>query len=159
MHSQQHKIRDSTSSPMRSKDQQMGWQPTSQTSGANNYVDPNTYASQYSNNGLSRMAEQSQTQYPPTANQIALRAPDQHLIPAQNYTSASSGAWPVAEDATQAPSADGWPMQYDDLDQRAIIAKRDAQAKRKQIPPFIQKLSRYVFSYPHVGMKLMSTVS
>lgn len=32
--------------------------------------------------------------------------------------------------------------QYDDLDQRAIVAQRDAQSKRKQIPPFVQKLSR-----------------
>ena len=31
-----------------------------------------------------------------------------------------------------------------DLDQKAAIAKKDAQAKRKQIPPFVQKLSRYV---------------
>lgn len=30
-----------------------------------------------------------------------------------------------------------------DLDQKAAIAKKDAQAKRKQIPPFVQKLSRY----------------
>ena len=29
-----------------------------------------------------------------------------------------------------------------ELERQALIAKRDAQAKRKQIPPFIQKLSR-----------------
>jgi heat shock transcription factor len=28
------------------------------------------------------------------------------------------------------------------LEARAQIAKRDAQAKRKQIPPFVQKLNR-----------------
>jgi heat shock transcription factor len=28
------------------------------------------------------------------------------------------------------------------LEEKAIIAKRDAQSKRKQIPPFVQKLSR-----------------
>lgn len=28
------------------------------------------------------------------------------------------------------------------LEERAVIAKRDAQSKRKQIPPFVQKLSR-----------------
>ena len=28
------------------------------------------------------------------------------------------------------------------LEERAAIAKRDAQSKRKQIPPFVQKLSR-----------------
>jgi len=30
----------------------------------------------------------------------------------------------------------------DDLDHRALLAQQDAQAKRKQIPPFVQKLSR-----------------
>ena len=30
------------------------------------------------------------------------------------------------------------------LERRAVIAKREVQAKRKQIPPFVQKLSRYV---------------
>lgn len=34
-----------------------------------------------------------------------------------------------------------------DLDQKAAIAKKDAQAKRKQIPPFVQKLSRFVCSH------------
>jgi len=28
------------------------------------------------------------------------------------------------------------------LEEKATVAKRDAQAKRKQIPPFVQKLSR-----------------
>jgi len=28
------------------------------------------------------------------------------------------------------------------LEEKAVIAKRDAQSKRKQIPPFVQKLSR-----------------
>lgn len=30
------------------------------------------------------------------------------------------------------------------LEERAARAKREAQTKRKQIPPFVQKLSRYV---------------
>lgn len=28
------------------------------------------------------------------------------------------------------------------LEERATVAKREAQSKRKQIPPFVQKLSR-----------------
>jgi heat shock transcription factor len=34
------------------------------------------------------------------------------------------------------------------LEERAQIAKREAQAKRKQIPPFVQKLNRCVFLFP-----------
>lgn len=41
----------------------------------------------------------------------------------------------------QAP-AQGYPNQEDDLDQQALRAKKDAETKRKQIPPFVQKLSR-----------------
>ena len=40
------------------------------------------------------------------------------------------------------PSEDQWQAPYNDLDQRAAIAQRDALSKRKQIPPFVQKLSR-----------------
>lgn len=36
----------------------------------------------------------------------------------------------------------GYLNQEDDLDRQALRAKRDAEAKRKQIPPFVQKLSR-----------------
>lgn len=38
---------------------------------------------------------------------------------------------------------DGWGESLAELEQRALIAKREAQAKRKQIPPFVQKLRRY----------------
>ncbi|KAF2115038.1 hypothetical protein BDV96DRAFT_600179 [Lophiotrema nucula] len=32
----------------------------------------------------------------------------------------------------------------DELEQKAIVAKKDAQSKRKQIPPFVQKLSSFL---------------
>lgn len=43
-----------------------------------------------------------------------------------------------------APSNDAWGEgeSLAELQQRALIAKREAQAKRRQIPPFVQKLSR-----------------
>ncbi|KAL8663166.1 MAG: hypothetical protein Q9202_004098 [Teloschistes flavicans] len=37
-----------------------------------------------------------------------------------------------------------WRNNSDDLDQKALAAQRDAQAKRKQIPPFVQKLSSFL---------------
>lgn len=48
---------------------------------------------------------------------------------------------PVPRREMQAPPQ-SYPKQEDDLDQQALRAKRDAEAKRKQIPPFVQKLSR-----------------
>ncbi|KAG2411593.1 hypothetical protein HFD88_009149 [Aspergillus terreus] len=38
----------------------------------------------------------------------------------------------------------GWGESLDELYQRALVAKREAQAKRKQIPPFVQKLSSFL---------------
>lgn len=43
------------------------------------------------------------------------------------------------------PGEAGWGESLEELYRRASVAKRDAQAKRKQIPPFVQKLSRYVY--------------
>jgi heat shock transcription factor, other eukaryote len=37
-----------------------------------------------------------------------------------------------------------WGDDIEELERQAQIAKREAQAKRKQIPPFVQKLNRYV---------------
>jgi len=44
------------------------------------------------------------------------------------------------------PQPATWENTDDDeeLEKKAVIAKKDAQSKRKQIPPFVQKLSRYV---------------
>ncbi|KAK9619320.1 Heat shock transcription factor [Aspergillus fumigatus] len=38
----------------------------------------------------------------------------------------------------------GWGESLDELYRRALVAKREAQAKRKQIPPFVQKLSSFL---------------
>ncbi|KAF9884937.1 stress-responsive transcription factor hsf1 [Aspergillus nanangensis] len=38
----------------------------------------------------------------------------------------------------------GWGESLDELYQRALVAKRESQAKRKQIPPFVQKLSSFL---------------
>lgn len=45
-----------------------------------------------------------------------------------------------------APSNDAWGEgeSLAELQQRALIAKREAQAKRRQIPPFVQKLSSFL---------------
>lgn len=80
-----------------------------------------------------------------TAQQLARRPVDgyQNLVQTQHDGTVGNEQWAGNEDQT--PTGD-WPVQYDDLDQRAEIAKRDAQSKRKQIPPFIQKLSRCVLT-------------
>jgi heat shock transcription factor len=59
----------------------------------------------------------------------------------QNQELASRrGQW----DGFPSPTQQQWEAVDDDeeLEQKAAIAKKDAQSKRKQIPPFVQKLSR-----------------
>lgn len=66
----------------------------------------------------------------------------QQIVPRTNYNDATSDTWPLVQDNTIQPSAEGWGGDDDDLNRKAEIAKRETQAKRKQIPPFVQKLSR-----------------
>ena len=68
--------------------------------------------------------------------QLVRRNPNQQLAPAprRNQWDEFLGPpqqWEAVDDE-------------EELEQKAAVAKKDAQAKRKQIPPFVQKLSRYV---------------
>ena len=87
------------------------------------------------------MTPQQQT----TSNELARRPPAQEST---GTTSSSNGSnselWPsIADNGVQQSTEADWPNSGDDLDQKALLAKMDAQTKRKQIPPFVQKLSRY----------------
>ncbi|KAF2087563.1 hypothetical protein K490DRAFT_11203, partial [Saccharata proteae CBS 121410] len=52
------------------------------------------------------------------------------------------------------PNQHGWENAEDeeDLEAQALKAKRDAQAKRKQIPPFVQKLSSFLDNSNHTDL-------
>jgi len=64
-------------------------------------------------------------------------------------------AWPAYTDLQDLQGA---VVNLDDdidvLKERAAVAQKDAQSKKppKQIPPFIQKLSRYVVQHPEAGL-------
>jgi heat shock transcription factor len=69
------------------------------------------------------------------AGQLVRRNPNQQLAartrnPWDPYTS------PEPTTAWEAPDDD------EELERKAVVAKKEAQSKRKQIPPFVQKLSR-----------------
>lgn len=60
------------------------------------------------------------------------------------YPDSNGTQWLETSNGT-VQSVDGaWGDDVPELERRAQIAKKDAQAKRKQIPPFVQKLSRFV---------------
>ena len=64
------------------------------------------------------------------------------MVSRANYNDGNNEAWAVLADSVGQPTDSNLLNQDDDLDQRAELAKRETQAKRKQIPPFVQKLSR-----------------
>lgn len=55
------------------------------------------------------------------------------------------------ENDTQQPAEEAWNNDDAALAQKALVAKREAQSKRKSIPPFVQKLSRCVTPH-YLGM-------
>ena len=125
-----------TASPEVPQTSTLEWQypaPNMANSGSNQQYAPNI--SSFQNNGQIDQDAGS------TAQQVARRPFDsvQSLVAPQYDEAAAQGQW--TGNGEQTPTGD-WPVQYDDLNQQAELAKRDAQSKRKQIPPFIQKLSR-----------------
>lgn len=76
------------------------------------------------------------------SGQLVRRNPNQQL------TARGRNAWDAFNNGNQGQWPEGVEEEDErDLEQRAMLAKRDAQSKRKQIPPFVQKLSRSD-SYP-----------
>ncbi|KAL8669173.1 MAG: hypothetical protein Q9168_006226 [Polycauliona sp. 1 TL-2023] len=88
------------------------------------------------------LAPQQQT----TSNQLARRPPDQGNTGRTTHNNGSNTElWPsLADNGVQRSDKADWPNSGDELDQKALLAKMDAQMKRKQIPPFIQKLSSFL---------------
>lgn len=74
---------------------------------------------------------------------------DRQLVPTAPRVpyDAAADPWPPAGDDAMRDASGAAPAEESDnierLEERAAMAKRDSQSKRKQIPPFVQKLSRY----------------
>jgi heat shock transcription factor len=73
---------------------------------------------------------------PDISSQLVRRNPNQQLA------ARGRSPWDAFQNDNQQAE---WAQVEDDdeeLEQKAVLARKDAQAKRKQIPPFVQKLSR-----------------
>ena len=138
-HQQRSNVEHNGVMPTATQDQHMQW--TQQPSATTTSSYPNSIGNYNSN----LYNSSTQPQVPPGSgsNQLTRRALGQHLVPRVSYSNAGNETWPlVADEGIQQANEDAWMGNADDLEQRAMIAKREAQAKRKQIPPFVQKLSR-----------------
>ncbi|KAL8706602.1 MAG: hypothetical protein Q9201_000349 [Fulgogasparrea decipioides] len=80
-----------------------------------------------------------------TSSQLTQRPPVQNITEGPQYSNSNADIWPsLAGNGIQQLSDAAWGNNGDDLDRKALAAQRDAQAKRKQIPPFVQKLSSFL---------------
>ncbi len=123
-------------------DQFLRW---SQAGDNANYSDP------YNMNllvGNSMSGQQYQQPVQASSTQLARRPMNRQMIPTAPRTTFDSSADPwgsFGDDGLLDPQNPNSMEETDNielLEEKAVIAKRDAQSKRKQIPPFVQKLSR-----------------
>jgi heat shock transcription factor len=106
-------------------------------------TDPSYNVAGYDNTGFNgavgagNVAPLGPEQSPQNAGQLVRRNVNQQLARQSRLPWESTGVNPQTQPAA-------WEMDEDEaeLEQRALDAKKEAQAKRKQIPPFVQKLSR-----------------
>ncbi|KAL8737726.1 MAG: hypothetical protein Q9181_001411 [Wetmoreana brouardii] len=79
------------------------------------------------------------------SSQLTQRPPVQSIAERPPYANSNADIWPsLAGSGIQQLSDAAWGNNGDDLDRKALAAQRDSQAKRKQIPPFVQKLSSFL---------------
>ncbi len=85
------------------------------------------------------------------------------LVAANRAYTPQSDPWPSFDENLVPGQTEGPIDEHDNielLEERAQRAKREAQAKRKQIPPFVQKLNRYTpISLPSSSTFAMLTCS
>ncbi|KAI9924331.1 hypothetical protein ASPWEDRAFT_29899 [Aspergillus wentii DTO 134E9] len=122
-----------------SNDQFLQWGQNPAASAAVNpssFPDPNAYnTAAYSTN-----AQDGPATTATASGQLARRQPGNQLI-SRNRGYEQPPA-PVVEQGGSGEG--GWTESLEELYQRAAVAKRESQAKRKQIPPFVQKLSSFL---------------
>ncbi|KAI9687544.1 MAG: stress-responsive transcription factor hsf1 [Bathelium mastoideum] len=90
----------------------------------------------------SQSASASNHPFATISNQLVKQIPNQQL--ASRDGSYENDGW--LDDGNVGGQTTTWDEGTDeeDLEQKALVAKKDAQAKRKTIPPFVQKLSSFL---------------
>ncbi|CEN60677.1 Putative Heat shock transcription factor [Aspergillus calidoustus] len=117
---------------------QWGQTPASNTVAAPSFPALNSY----NNAAVPSTSTQDIPSASTVSNQIARRQTPNQLVNRNRAYEQPSATLPE-QDAGSGESG-GWSESLEELYQRANTAKREAQAKRKQIPPFVQKLSSFL---------------
>lgn len=126
--------------PQLSDDQFLQWGQTAQP--PSQYNDPAAYQSMNLMQPSTAQSSSQLTRRP--GNQIATRAKQSESVHNMWLDGAGGAAVGGSNGNTTQQQVDSaWSDDLDELDRKAAVAKKEAQSKRKQIPPFVQKLSRY----------------
>jgi heat shock transcription factor len=130
-----------------SEDQYLNWGQTIGPGGTP-FIDVGSpYGNDILNAGLdSRAVNEAAKVAPPprTSTQLTRRPPAQQQVVSRGGGQDEDDTWLDFTESLQMELRQEADLRDDDeaLEQRAQVAKREAMAKRKQIPPFVQKLSR-----------------
>ena len=103
-------------------------------------LEPPGLSNNYSDQGNPYFKDQIPSS--PAANEAMQYRPDNQMDMVKYHINNTMSEYPPAPGYEMQAPPQGYSQQDDDLDRQALRAKRDAEAKRKQIPPFVQKLSR-----------------
>ncbi|KAL4747349.1 hypothetical protein BDW72DRAFT_183004 [Aspergillus terricola var. indicus] len=128
-----------TSGSPLSNDQFLQWgqNPSPNTVAPASFPDTNTY-----NTGALPASAHDISGVPTANNQVARRTPSNQIVNrSRSYEQAPA---PLSDPSNVPSEPGGWSESLEELYKRALAAKREAQAKRKQIPPFVQKLSSFL---------------
>ncbi|OBT80175.1 hypothetical protein VF21_00586 [Pseudogymnoascus sp. 05NY08] len=110
------------------------------------FPDMNFGMAPYGTNGVANAPFQQAV--PAQSTQLARRPVNQQLVPTASRTQFDNpNEWGLTEELFDPNAQIGGHAENDSierLEERAQVAKREAQAKRKQIPPFVQKLNSFV---------------
>lgn len=127
-----------------SNDLNIDYKPSNPSDGDLFFPDATSYDPNFFPTNLNDMQSQPyNASTDPPSNQLVRRNTNQQL--AARSAGFPQDQWPSFTNAATGPQDRIWENMDErehDLDQKAALAKKDAQAKRKQIFPFVQKLWR-----------------
>ena len=120
-------------------DQFLRW---SQPGDNTNYAEPYNMNAFVANTASGFPGQQT---VPAPSTQLTRRPLNRQMVPRTTFDNPNDLWGPFGDDSLLDTTNSNGMEETDNielLEEKAVIAKREAQAKRKQIPPFVQKLSR-----------------
>ncbi|KAJ5664815.1 uncharacterized protein N7477_007263 [Penicillium maclennaniae] len=117
---------------------QWGQNPATSASNSSSFADSSTY-----NPAAYATSQELSAPGAASSNQLARRQAANQLV-SRNRGYEQSPTVYQENNGQDGGQSGAWGESLEELYQRALAAKRDSQAKRKQIPPFVQKLSSFL---------------